>query len=45
MSTRETLELIHELDSYGLINQAASDEELETALTELVMCDGGEDGD
>lgn len=44
MSTRETLELIHELDSYGLISQAASDEELEFALAELAL-DGGEDGE
>lgn len=37
MSKHDALELIHELDSYGLINQAASDDEIEEALTELAM--------
>lgn len=45
MSTSDVLQMIHELDSYDLIHLVADDDELEAALTELAMCDGGEDGE
>lgn len=45
MSAPEMIAALRELASYNLIEVAADDEELTTALAELSLCDSGEDGD
>lgn len=43
MSKRELIEAIRELDGICLV-QIEDDAELATAIEELGLCDGGEDG-